>query len=92
MKNCSCQVVFTNIQRSRFCPIHGDKALKKQELMDGYDVIPNAEFVFTNGQRKCYNVHRVYRYEKPNVGKPIKVYKYGYPDYKSMLKKHPELK
>ncbi len=62
------------------------------KLMDGYDVISNVEFVFTNRKRKRYTIYRVYRYEKPNVGKPIKVYKFGYPDYKSMIKKHPELK
>lgn len=57
------------------------------KLMDGYDV------EHTLGKDDwTYPIYRVYRYEKPNVGKPIKVYKFGYPDYKSMLKKHPELK
>ena len=49
--------------------------------MDGYDVL-----------RLKNPTYCVYKYEKPNEGKQIKVYKFGYPDYKSMIKKHPELK
>ena len=64
----------------------------KAKLMDGYDVertpIRNARGKLTEFRP----LYRVYRYEKPNVGKPVKVYKLDYPDYKSMIKKHPELK
>ena len=57
------------------------------KLMDGYDV----EQTLIKDEA-VYLTYRVYRYERPNVGKPVKVYKFGYPDYKSMIQKHPELK
>lgn len=59
--------------------------------MDGYDVRYDRKVM--SKPRCLYKAsYRVYRYEKPKVGKPVKVYKFGYPDYKSMIQKHPELK
>ena len=67
--------------------------LTNKAVMDGYDVQCHTYHDKPCGHSECTNhTWRVYRYEKPNVGKPVKVYKFGYPDYKSMIKKHPELK
>ena len=63
---------------------------KASGTMEGYDVVHKRIPVVAGTLYPT--LYRVYRYEKPNVGKPIKVYKFGYPDYKSMIKKHPELK
>ncbi len=71
--------------------------------MDGYDVEqPNMDkFHNTNMSptylnmqrfRRMNTAYRVYQIEKPKVGKPVKIYRFGYPDYKSMIQKHPELK
>ncbi len=59
------------------------------KLMDGYDVVGIGNTYRIWGKR-----YRVYRYETNEISGNIhaKVYKFGYPDYKSMLKKHPELK
>ena len=50
--------------------------------MDGYDVV-NRKIVADSDGRSGYELPlwAAYRYEKPNVGKPVKVYKFGYPDY-----------
>ena len=64
----------------------------QQELMDGYDVEIPEQINYTGMITLGKATYRVYRYEKPKVGKPVKVYKFGYPDYKSMIQKHPELK
>ena len=60
------------------------------KLMDGYDVDYNHSYNKVGEPTK--HTYRVYRYERPKVGKPVKIYKFGYPDYKSMVEKHPELK
>lgn len=59
------------------------------KLMDGYNV---KHVKPQSGRGLASIIYRVYRFERPEVGKTIKVYKYGYPDYKSMITKHPELK
>ena len=67
---------------------------KASGTMDGYDVVGNADFIFAGGQRVRYPRYRVYRFETNEISGNVhvKVYKFGYPDYKSMIKKHPELK
>ena len=70
------------------------------KLMDGYDVeyegsrtaVEYRDPVYTVYTKPTCITYRVYRYERPKVGKPVKIYRFGYPDYKSMIQKHPELK
>ena len=68
----------------------------QQELMDGYDVEqhrhPNPGWM--DERYKITVSYRVYRFETNEISGNVhvKVYKFGYPDYKSMIQKHPELK
>ena len=56
------------------------------KLMDGYDIQKLSE-----KPRACI-VYCVYQMVLSKIGKSYKMYRFGYPDYKSMIKKHPELK
>ena len=57
-----------------------NKLAERSELMDGYDVERDVVVTDVLPIHKAPNniTYRVYRYEKPNVGKPIKVYKLLY--------------
>lgn len=70
-----------------------NKLSERSELMDGYDVVrqDKPSPFYTN--RLWLGVsYRVYNIQKSRSGKPYKCYRFGYPDYKSMIQKHPELK
>ena len=70
-----------------------DSERSQQELMDGYDVVRQDKRSPFFANRLWLGVsYRAYQIEKPKVGKPVKIYRFGYPDYKTMIKKHPELK